>query len=64
MGQMVGSSTAKGERPKDSPYTVPQVMSTLYGALGIDPSITFPNGTGRPMYVLDDRAPVKELLGS
>jgi len=62
MGQMVGTTTAKGERPKDSPYTVPQVMSTLYRAIGIDPSQTFPNGTGRPMYVLDDREPVKELL--
>jgi hypothetical protein len=62
MGQMVGSSTAKGERPKDSPYTVPQVMSTLYRAIGIDPAMTFPNGTGRPMYILDDREPVKELL--
>ena len=63
MGQMVGTSTAKGERPKDSPYTVPQVMSTLYRAIGIDPSMTFPNGAGRPMYVLDDREPVKELVG-
>jgi hypothetical protein len=62
MGQMVGTSTAKGERPKDSPYTVPQVMSTLYKAIGIDPSITFPNGAGRPMYVLDDREPFKELI--
>jgi hypothetical protein len=62
MGQMVGSSTAKGERPKDSPYTVPQLMSTLYRAIGIDPSATFLNGSGRPMYILEDRAPVKELV--
>jgi hypothetical protein len=64
MGQMVGSSTERGERPKDSPYTVPQVLSTLYRAIGIDPSMTFPNGSGRPMYILDDREPVKELLGA
>jgi hypothetical protein len=63
MGQAVGSSTARGERPKDRPYTVPQVLSTIYRAIGIDPSITFPNGSGRPMYVLDDREPVRELLG-
>jgi len=62
MGQAVGSTTAKGERPKDSPYTVPQLISTLYGAIGIDPSQTFMNGSGRPMYILDDRATVKELL--
>jgi hypothetical protein len=62
MGQAVGSTTAKGERPKDSPYTVPQVMSTLYRAIGTDPAMTFPSGSGRPMYVLDEREPVRELL--
>lgn len=62
MGQAVGATTEKGERPKDRPYTVPQVMSTLYRAIGIDPSQTFANGSGRPMYVLDDREPVKELV--
>jgi hypothetical protein len=30
--------------------------------MGIDPSKTFPNGSGRPMYILDDRDPVTELL--
>ena len=62
MGQAVGTTTPRGETPKDRPYRVPQVLSTLYGALGIDPSLTFPSGSGRPMYILDDRDPVKELL--
>jgi hypothetical protein len=62
MGQAIGSSTARGENPKDRPYRVPQVLATLYHALGIDPARTFPNGSGRPMYVLDDREPVSELL--
>ncbi|HEY7312302.1 MAG TPA: DUF1501 domain-containing protein [Gemmataceae bacterium] len=62
MGQAIGSSTARGERPKERPCTVPQVLSMLYRALGIDPARTFPNGSGRPMYILDDRAPLTELL--
>lgn len=62
MGQAVGASTARGERPKDRPVTVPQVLSTMYHAIGIDPSLTFRNGSGRPMYILDDRQPVAELL--
>ena len=62
MGQAVGATTAKGERPKDRAYSVPQVMSTLYRAIGIDPATTFTNGSGRPMYILEDREPVKELL--
>jgi Protein of unknown function (DUF1501) len=62
MGQAVGASTARGERPKDRPITPPQLLSTFYRVLGIDPAQTFPNGSGRPMYVLDDRDIVKELL--
>src|ERR671937_634710 len=40
MGQAIGSSSARGEYPKDRRYTVPQVLSTLYGAVGIDASRT------------------------
>ena len=62
MGQAIGSTTAKGERPKDRPCTVAMVLSTIYRQLGIDPAQTFPNGSGRPMYILDEREPIKELL--
>ncbi len=62
MGQAIGASSARGEYPRDRRYTVPQVLSTLYRAIGIDPALTFPSGSGRPMYILDDREPVRELL--
>ncbi len=62
MGQAIGSSSARGEYPKDRPYKVPHLLATLYKAMGIDPAMTFPNGTGRPMYVLDDRDLVTELV--
>ncbi len=62
MGQAIGASSARGEYPKDKPYRVPQVLSTLYRAVGIDPAMTFTNGSGRPMYILDERQPVAELL--
>jgi uncharacterized protein (DUF1501 family) len=62
MGQAIGVTTERGERPKDRPCTVPQVLSTLYHSIGIDPAMTFPNGAGRPMYVLDDREMVAELV--
>jgi hypothetical protein len=62
MGQAIGTTNSRGEHPKDRPYRVPQVLATIYEALGIDASMTFPNGAGRPMYVLDDRDPVTELL--
>jgi hypothetical protein len=62
MGQAVGATNSRGERPKDRPYQVPQLLATLYQAIGIDPAMTFQNGTGRPMYILDERRPVTELL--
>ncbi len=62
MGQAIGSTTPRAERPRDRPYRVSQVLSTLYHAIGIDPSQTFPDASGRPMYILDDRDPVTELL--
>jgi hypothetical protein len=63
MGQAIGTTNARGEVPKDRPLTVPQLLATLYTAMGIDPSQTFNNGAGRPMYVLDDRQLVTELIG-
>lgn len=61
-GQAIGSSTARGERPKDRPVTASQVLATIYQAIGVDPSQTFPNGSGRPTYILDDREPIRELI--
>ena len=62
MGQAIGASTARGERPQDRRYTVPQVLSTLYRAMGINPATTFTNGAGRPVHIVDDREPVRELV--
>ena len=62
MGQAIGATNARAEYPKDRPVTAPQVLATLYHAMGIDPSKTFPNGNGRPMYILDDREPIAELI--
>jgi len=62
MGQAVGSSTARGERPQDRRCTAPQLLATIYRAIGITPAQTFPNGTGRPMHILDDRESVRELV--
>ncbi|MCI0377250.1 MAG: DUF1501 domain-containing protein [Gemmataceae bacterium] len=62
MGQAIGASSSRGERPHDRRYTVPQVLATLYRTLGIDPAQTFLNGTGRPIHIVDEREPVRELI--
>jgi hypothetical protein len=63
MGQMVGTSTARGERPHDGRVSASQVLATIYRAIGIDPAQTFLDNTGRPRHILDDRAPIRELIG-
>jgi len=62
MGQAIGFSDARGEQPRDRRCTPSRLLSTLYRAIGIDPAMTFPNNVGRPMYVLEDREPLNELL--
>lgn len=60
-GQVVGSTSARGETAQDRPVTVQQLLATLYQAVGIDPGTYIPDHRGRPMHLLDDRQPVAEL---
>jgi hypothetical protein len=62
MGQVIGSTDARGEYPKDRPYKISNVLSTVYQTLGIDPGLTIASNSGRPIYLLDEREPVTELL--
>jgi hypothetical protein len=62
MGQVIGATNARGEVPVGQPYTPQNVLATLYHVLGIDPATTLPDHTGRPIYLLDDRRKVEELV--
>ncbi|HEV7224375.1 MAG TPA: DUF1501 domain-containing protein [Pirellulales bacterium] len=62
MGQVIGSTNARGEVAQDRPVSVQQVLATLYHGLGIDPSASIPNRDGRPMPLLDEREPIQELI--
>ncbi len=61
-GQVVGATDARGENPRGGAYTPQNVLATLYRVLGIDPATTLPDHQGRPIYLLDDRRPVTEVL--
>jgi hypothetical protein len=62
MGQVIGCTDRHGGYPKEKPFSVQQVLSTLYHRLGIDPSQSFLSRSGRPMHILEDREPIRELL--
>lgn len=61
-GQVIGSTNERGEYAKDRPVRVQQILSTIYHGLGVDPSTTIIDRRGRPMYLLDDREPIQELI--
>jgi len=62
MGQVIGKTDAWGSAATGTPYTPQNVLATLYRHLGIDPTTTLMDFTGRPQPLLDDCTPIKELL--
>jgi hypothetical protein len=62
MGQVIGRTDRYGSAPVGPPYRPQNLLATFYHVLGIDPSMTFPDHSGRPMYILDDREKINELL--
>lgn len=62
VGQVIGSSNAKGEVPHDKPYRPENVLATVYRHLGIDPVVTHDDFTGRPRYILERRETIQELI--
>jgi hypothetical protein len=61
-GQAIGETDARGEQAKGLAFTSSHVLASLYGHLGINPAITIPDTSGRPMYLLDQREPLPGLV--
>jgi hypothetical protein len=61
MGQVIGCTTSKGEEPKDRRFHPCDVLATWYHYLGIDPSRTLPDRSGRPIALLPRGEPIREL---
>src|SRR4051812_2768966 len=63
MGQVVGSTNARGEHPKDQPLAVNDLWATMFRHLGVDyKNTSFLDHSGRPMPVLPDGEPIKGLV--
>jgi hypothetical protein len=62
MGQVVGESAPKGDVPKTTPIRPQDLMATVFHVLGIDPHVQFVNQAGRPVYMLEDGAPISALV--
>ncbi len=62
VGQVVGATTAKGEYPRERPLTPKDVLATIYRHLGIDPRHEFHDFSGRPIPILGEGEPIRELV--
>lgn len=61
-GQVIGSTTSKGEYAKDRKLEPNDLLATVYRFLGIDPHFAFRDHAGRPMPILPYGEPITELL--
>lgn len=63
LGQPIGKSSKNAEHVVERPVHLQEVFATMYHNLGIDvskPQLVDPNG--RPQYLVDYRAPIRELV--
>ncbi len=63
MGQVIGRSDAQGADVEDRPVRVREVVATLYHALGIDPAMLLIDPQNRPIPLIHDEQPIRELIG-
>jgi hypothetical protein len=61
-GQVIGSTNARGEHPRDKPLTPNDLWASMFQHLGIDHANTsFLDHSGRPMPILPHGTPIHEL---
>ena len=60
-GRIIGESTDRAERPKDSPYGPEDLNATIYHLLGINPKEEFVTPEGRPIPIINNGNIIKGL---
>ncbi len=63
MGQMIGTTDSQAAYPTSKPYSPGCILSTMYHAVGVDYKHVFYDDGKRPMPVLSEGEPIKELVG-
>jgi len=62
MGQVVGATNDKGEYPVERALTPADILATIYHVLDINLKVSFDDFSGRPVPLLDNGAPIRELI--
>ena len=61
-GRIVGSTNRLGEVPQDRPVRPGDIHHTIFRVLGVNPEVSFPDHTGRPIAAIDHGAVIEELF--
>lgn len=62
MGQVVGATNSKAEYPTERPMPPQHLLATIYRHLGIDHRAALTDFFGRPVHLLSEGEPIKELI--
>ncbi len=62
-GQVIGATDAKGFAAIERVLSPENFVSTIYTKLGIDPDKMYYTHEGRPVHLVSDPAPIRELMG-
>ena len=62
-GQVIGSSDKQGARPQNNPIEPPQILASIYHAMGIDLETTMMPGPGNRPIRLIEAEPIDQLFG-
>jgi hypothetical protein len=63
MGQVIGETDQRAERAVSGQTTFENIIATIYHVLGVDMDVKLPDFRGRPQHLLNDRTPIRQLLG-
>ena len=61
-GQIVGATDIKGYHASENVHSPEDFAATVYAKMGIDPSQVMHTSTGRPVALVKDGKPIKELF--
>jgi hypothetical protein len=61
-GLLLGKTDARADSPSDRGISPADLAATLFLALGIDPEMKFDSPDGRPLRLVDNGKPPKELV--
>ena len=59
---MYGKTDKIGQWPTSNPVSPPDLVATFYRLLGIDPYLTVPDRSGRPVPIAHGGEPIADLI--